>query len=197
MSEREVLASDNPAIGRTEDRQLAERAAARDADAWSALFDLHYTRVYAFLRYRLSGAAEAEDIAAQVFEVAYSRANTFDYRGVPIEAWLTGIARNLVRDHIKKIGRRGYTETLEDAPEPAQDDTATAVDLKNDLQSALHALTEDQQEVIIHRFISDLSVTETATLMNRSEDATKNLQRRALAAMQRALQSVGYERHTP
>ena len=53
-------------------------------------------------------------------------------------------------------------------------------------------LTEDQHEVISHRFLLDRSVAETALLMNRSEDAVKNLQRRALAAMQRALASAHY-----
>ena len=56
----------------------------------------------------------------------------------------------------------------------------------------MHALTGDQHEVISHRFLRDRSVAETALLMNRSEDAVKNLQRRALAAMQRALASVLY-----
>jgi DNA-directed RNA polymerase specialized sigma24 family protein len=38
----------------------------------------------------------------------------------------------------------------------------------------------------------DRSVAETALLMERSEDAVKNLQRRALAAMQRELVSTDY-----
>ena len=53
-------------------------------------------------------------------------------------------------------------------------------------------LTNDQKEVIELRFLLDKSVLETASAMNRSEDAVKNLQRRALAAMQRALVGDGY-----
>ena len=49
-----------------------------------------------------------------------------------------------------------------------------------------------QRQVIELRFLLDKSVLETADLMNRSEDAVKNLQRRALAAMQRALVPDGY-----
>jgi len=45
---------------------------------------------------------------------------------------------------------------------------------------------------IEQRFLLDKSVAETAIAMNRSEDAVKNLQRRALAAMQRALVETGY-----
>ena len=50
----------------------------------------------------------------------------------------------------------------------------------------------DQKEVIELRFLLDCSVAETAVMMNRSEDAVKNLQRRALAAMQRALVGDAY-----
>jgi DNA-directed RNA polymerase specialized sigma24 family protein len=48
--------------------------------------------------------------------------------------------------------------------------------------------------VLSLRFLLDRSVAETAVLMGRSEDAVKNLQRRALAAMQRALTGAGYTR---
>ena len=172
----------------------AQRAAARDPAAWEELFELHYSSVFGFVRYRLRGADEAEDIAAQAFEVAYSRADRFDYRGLPFEAWIMGIARNLVRDHVKKAVRRGATDELDDFNSPAEPDRSGQVDLRNDLGAALRTLTEDQQEVITLRFLLDKSVTETAILMDRSEDAVKNLQRRALAAMQRALAQASYPR---
>lgn len=165
---------------------------ARDAGAWSEIFELHYRSVFAFVRYRLRGAEEAEDIASQVFEVAYSHAERFDYRGVPIQAWLIGIARNLCRDHVKKLGRRGIDAELDETMGPVEDDAAVTVDLRRDLSLAMRRLTEDQQEVLSLRFLLDRSVEETARLMNRSEDAVKNLQRRALAAMQRALADVNY-----
>lgn len=192
MSDTEVQVDDPTAAGRLAAQALAKRAVARDQAAWGEIFDSHYRGVFSFVRYRLRGADEAEDIASQVFEIAYSRADKFDYRGVPIEGWLIGIARNVVRDHIKKLGRRGYTEELDETIELSEPDTADAIDLRNDLTSAMRELTEDQQEVIAHRFLRDRSVAETAVLMNRSEDAVKNLQRRALAAMQRALAGAEY-----
>lgn len=184
----------NDPVGASPDAagQLARRAAARDPEAWSAIFEAHYRSVYAFVRYRLRGSDEAEDIAAQVFEVAYSRAPHFDYRGVPIEGWLIGIARNLVRDHIRKMGRRGYEEELVETSAPTMVDNALGVDLREDLRLAMKPLTEDQQTVLTLRFLLDKSVTDTAKLMNRSEDAVKNLQRRALAAMQRGLNGTSY-----
>jgi RNA polymerase sigma-70 factor, ECF subfamily len=172
---------------------LARRAVQRDPAAWEQVFELHYRSVFAFVRYRLRSSEEAEDIASQAFEVAFARADRFDYRGVPIEGWLIGIARNLVRDHIKKLGRRGIADEFDDSLELSEPDQADAIGLRRDLLTAMVELTGDQREVIEHRFLLDKSVAETAIAMNRSEDAIKNLQRRALAAMQRALIGAGYE----
>lgn len=193
MSELEAGINDLAAQSRVDAEALARRASARDPEAWGAIFEAHYRSVFAFVRYRLRGAAEAEDIASQVFEIAYARADRFDYRGVPIEGWLIGIARNLVRDHIKKYARRGFEEELVDTIAPPSPDEAPRVDLNLDIAQAMKALTEDQQTVISLRFLLDRSVTETADLMARSEDAVKNLQRRALAALQRALAGTAYE----
>jgi RNA polymerase sigma-70 factor (ECF subfamily) len=180
------------AAGEREAEELARRAVRRDADAWRAIFDAHYRTVYAFSRYRVGDAAEAEDVAAQVFEVAFARAEHFDYRGVPIEGWLIGIARNVCRDHIKKRARRGYTEDIEQTAGPSEPDASEAIGLRQDLAMAMGHLTDDQQEVLTLRFLLDRSVDETARTMRRSEDAVKNLQRRALAAMHRALADARY-----
>ena len=180
-----------------EGEELARRAADREPEAWALLFEQHYTSVYRFVRYRLRGAAEAEDIAANVFEVAYTNIHRFDYRGVPIQAWLFGIARNLARDHIKKQQRRGYHEEITENMTPPVPPETAAVDMRQDIAAAMGSLTEDQQTVLSLRFLLDKSVAETAVLMDRSEDAVKNLQRRALAAMHRALQETGYERTSP
>lgn len=184
--------TDAPAAQNAYAETLARRAVARDAGAWEEIFDLHYRSVFAFVRYRLRSAEEAEDIASQAFEVAYANAARFHYQGVPIEGWLIGIARNLCRDHIKKLGRRGIDDEFDDSLELSEPDSADAIGLRRDLLEAMQSLTGDQKEVIQLRFLLDKSVAETAAMMERSEDAVKNLQRRALAAMQRALGGESY-----
>lgn len=173
--------------------ELARRASERDPAAWTELFEEHYSAVYAFVRYRLHGAGEAEDLASQTFEVAYANARRFDYRGVPIQAWLIGIARNLCRDHVKKLRRRGHHEEITEMVTPPEPSRTESVDLRRDLATAMAVLTDDQQTVLSLRFVLDKSVAETAQLMDRSEDAVKNLQRRALAAMNRELLEMGFE----
>jgi len=192
VREFEVKPDDSGTSPRLDAETLARLAAARDERAWSHIFETHYRAIFAFVRSRLGNAATAEDVAAQVFEVAYARAESFDYRGVPIEGWLFGIARNLVRDQVKKAVRRGPETQLAETTLPPEPDATLASDLHYDLAAAMTALTEDQQTVLTLRFLMDRSVEETAASMERSEDAVKTLQRRALAAMQRALSGSGY-----
>lgn len=189
-SEGDTHAVPGPDPGANE--ALARRAILREAAAWEEIFELYYRNIYAFVRYRLRSAEEAEDLASQAFEVAYARADRFNYQGIPIEGWLIGIARNLVRDHIKKLGRRGVDDEFDDSLELSEPDQADSIGLRRDLLQAMQHLTGDQKQVIELRFLLDRSVAETAMLMQRSEDAVKNLQRRALAAMQRALDGDAY-----
>ncbi len=192
---RDPGSRDDVAREATDDgRALAERARGRDPDAWTEIFERHYRSVFRFVRFRLGNPEQAEDLASQTFEVAFRSVDRFDYRGVPIEGWLMGIARNLVRDQIKKIGRRGYAAELDEADVPVPPDEVDAVDLKQDLAGAFVHLTEDQQTVLTLRFLDDRSVVDTARLMSRSEDAVKNLQRRALGALRRVLTGTDYEK---
>lgn len=172
-----------------DDEALAGRATARDPAAWSLLFEQNYDAVFTFVRYRLRDPGAAEDLTSQVFETAFTIADRFDWQGIPIQAWLIGIARNLVRDHVKKAIRRGPSVELDETYAPAAPDEIGAADLRSDLIEAMQHLTEDQQTVLQLRFLLDRSVSETALAMDRSEDAVKNLQRRALAAMGRIMES--------
>jgi RNA polymerase sigma-70 factor (ECF subfamily) len=191
VRDAEVKTGESGAAGYDEET-LARLAAARDEGAWSTIFERHFGHIYAFVRSRVGHPEAAEDMAAQVFETAFNRAAAFDYRGTPIEAWLVGIARNLVRDHVKRMARRGPETELVEAMAPAEPDATAAVGLRRDLAGAMRHLTEDQQTVLALRFLLDRSVEETARLMGRSEDAVKTLQRRALAAMHRAMAGSGY-----
>lgn len=171
---------------------LALRAATRDLAAWAVIFESHWHAVYRFVRYRVGSPEIAEDIAAQVFETGFANSHRFDYQGVPVEGWLIGIARNLVRDHIKKVARRGIHENIDERHDAPEDDIAELAGIRNDLAAALACLTPDQRQVIALRFLHDRPVAETAAHMGRSEEAVKTLQRRALAAMQRALGGRAY-----
>ena len=55
------------------------------------------------------------------------------------------------------------------------------------LQKALDRLSVDQRDVIVMRFISGMPISEVAQVLQKSEDAVKGLQRRALTTLRDVL----------
>ena len=55
------------------------------------------------------------------------------------------------------------------------------------LRQALSRLTEEQRDVILMRFIAGMPIFETAQALDKSEDAVKGLQRRALMSLRKIL----------
>jgi RNA polymerase sigma-70 factor (ECF subfamily) len=66
----------------------------------------------------------------------------------------------------------------------AEDDWTTAIDL-------LAQLTDDQQAVLMLRFIGEMSLAQVAETLGKTLGATKATQHRALASLARMLQAQG------
>lgn len=174
---------------------LVDRARDGDAEAFAALYDRYVDRIFAYVHRRVGHRQVAEDLVGDVFLRAFRRLSTFEWQGVDLGAWITTIARNRVHDHFRSARfrlERTTDEVREPAPERASPDDperiAIARDLARSLAAALASLKDEHREVIELRFVHDLSVTETAAVMERTIDATKALQYRALKALSAACQ---------
>ena len=87
-----------------EERQLVEEAK-RDPTRFSALYELHFDRIYAFVARRVQTREDAEDVTSLVFHRALANIGTFEWRGAPFAAWLIRIARNALVDRWQKASR--------------------------------------------------------------------------------------------
>jgi RNA polymerase sigma-70 factor, ECF subfamily len=174
---------------------LVDRARDGDAQAFAALYDRYVDQIFAYVYRRVGHRQLAEDLVGDVFLRAFRRLSTFEWQGVDLGAWITTIARNRVHDHFKSARfrlERSTDEVREPVPERASPDdperVAVARDLARSLGAALESLKDEHREVIELRFVHDLSVTETAAVMERTIGATKALQYRALKALSAACQ---------
>jgi RNA polymerase sigma-70 factor (ECF subfamily) len=159
-----------------------------DPQVIGAVFDRYYPDVYRFVCYRLSEKTVAEDIASEVFVRLLEAANSGHAPQTSLKAWLLGTASHIVNDHFRKSYRRpsdDLPETLPDgSPEPEQD--VEQRERTRDLQAAMALLTEEQQRVLTLRFGQGYSLEETAALIDKNVNAVKQLQLRALAALNRS-----------
>jgi RNA polymerase sigma-70 factor (ECF subfamily) len=153
----------------------------RDPGAWHALFDREMPAIYRYALSRLGDAGRAEDATSEVFEQAWRHAATFEDRGLPVRAWLFGIARNVVGSHRRSWFRRAPQLAIE-AFDGAGDDAALSPE-RLDLARAVAALEPAHAEVISLRFVHGLSLQEAADVIGATVDAVKGRQARALAAL--------------
>ncbi|MCA9828943.1 MAG: sigma-70 family RNA polymerase sigma factor [Dehalococcoidia bacterium] len=167
---------------------LIERARRMEGPAWDELYTLHYPAIHRYCAYRIAHPEAAEDLAADVFLQAVRGIRRYQYRGLPFRAWLYRIAHNVTADERKRLARAN-TVAPDAAPEPADPDFAPGVVDRRAIATALVELTDEQQQVIILRFLEGLSLQETATVMRKRTGAIKALQFRAVSRLREILQA--------
>jgi RNA polymerase sigma-70 factor (ECF subfamily) len=164
---------------------LVAYAAGGDAVAFAALYDHFAPRVRRFLRRQTDDPDRAEDLLQQVFLKMVESLPRYRPTGAPFGAWVFRVARNLVIDDRRTRHPTAPLEIAEDRAAAGVDplDAAIRADDRSRLRAAIEALPPDQRDVLVWRFMAELSPGETAALMGRSPEAVRALQHRALAAL--------------
>jgi RNA polymerase sigma-70 factor (ECF subfamily) len=165
-----------------------------DPKAFDGLYLLYADRVFRYLLARLGDVDVAEEITAQVFVRLIEKIDM--YRIGPkdnvaiFSAWLYRMAYNKMVDVLRSRKRANWVD-LEQAEQIPTGKMIEDVDARLDFESILQKLqllNDQQREVLILRFVEDLSIAETAHIMQKSEGAVKALQHRALESLRRYLQ---------
>ena len=171
-------------------RRLVERAQAGDRAALEELYLLHFDRIYSYLHMSVGNRHDAEDLANQTFVKMLESIGRFQWRKVPISAWLFRIAHNLAMDHFRAAKR---WQPEEEVPEPeesvehsAEDEAMQSIG-RSSMLEMIEDLSPDQQQVLTLKFVFNFGNAEVATILGKTEGAIKSLQHRALATLQRRL----------
>lgn len=161
-SSTETLVPDPPAAPAPHDRTIED------------VFRRYAGSVHNYLR--AAGAADSEDLLGDVFVDVLRGLDGFRGDDDALRRWVFTIAHHrLVDDHRRRARRQRLLRTqrqLRVAPPAEPFDPA--------LIAALDALTPDQREVVVLRFVADLSLETVAEMTGRPEGAVKSLQHRAL-----------------
>lgn len=169
-----------------DEEQIVRRAASGDLDAFRLIYERNIDIVFGFLRNRV-GSQQAEDLAAETFVRAFERISGFEWRGIPIRAWLLRIAYNLV---VAAARKKADHAPLSDQGDPAvagHEDVVTTHLSDSPVRRSLAGLPQAQQEVLHLRFVNELSVGETAVVIGSTDEAVRAMTYRALKALRRAL----------
>ena len=195
MNERiELSVPDVPAAQAIPDAAIPDAdVVARVLTGDSALFELIMRR-YNRLLFRLArGIVRDDDEARDVVQAAYVRAyyHLDQFRGpAGFKAWLARIA---VNEALSRV-RRGPPTADSDQPvsalpdlEPGPEHAASGRDLLRILQAAIDRLPEDFRQVFMLRGVEQLSIAETAELLDIKAATVKTRFHRARRLLQDSL----------
>lgn len=133
---------------------------------------------------RANRAPDPEDVLGEVFLQVARDLHRFSGDEAALRRWVFAIAHNRLLDARRRQGRRPAVapDAVPDRPVPPP---AEPVD--PGLVEALQALTPDQREVLVLRFVADLPLEDVARITRRRVGAVKALQHRGLDNLARIL----------
>ena len=175
----------------SEDRRLLERAKRFDPDGLGALHLRFYEPVYRYVSFKVGDHHTSEDLTSEVFvRVLEALKHGRGWHTSP-NAWIFGIARNVVADYYRRGRHRTELVLDEDLSALGEDDpahTVVCIEQRKELMVAISSLTDEQRDVILLRFVEGLSIRHVAQVLHKTNGAVKSLQYRAMCALSNALQ---------
>lgn len=174
-----------------DEHNLVARAKEGEAEAFGLLYDFYMPRIYRFVLFRVSHREEAEDLTHQTFLKAWEHIETYEPRGYPFSSWLYKIARNAVIDNHRRSKPQLSIENI--APNLLIEEDSQGQEMEAKLEwdkllVGIRKLKEVEQDVLIMRFVDDLTHQEVAKAIGKSEGATKVIQHRALRNLKKVLE---------
>lgn len=163
------------------------------------LFDANVDAVQAFCLRRVP-VGEAADAVSEVFLVAWRRIDEIPADDAA-RLWLFGVARNVVnnmrrssRRRLRAIARVGG---LPPALAPDPETQVVAASEHREMMAAFHRLAPADQEVLRLRLWEELTVAETATVLQSTAKAASKRYQRAVSRLARGTRSSSVSRIGP
>lgn len=186
---------------RSED-DLVARARERDEFAIRALIQRHNQRLYRIARGILRDDAEAEDALQEGYLKAFSHLDDFAGNS-SIGTWLCRIVMNEALGRLRQRRPTIEWNSMEDAGMPSAEIIRFSTDgarpdperaaaqrqIHGLLEQAIDRLPEDFRIVLIARVVEEMSVQETATLLELRPETVKTRLHRARLLLRRALEA--------
>lgn len=154
------------------------------------LYDEHVDEIYRFVFLKVSTRELAQDITSETFKKGWQSFKENPGMENP-RAYLYRIARNLVIDHYRTkkqhITDQEIIDELEDHSKDLQEKAAEAKEMAK-IKEAMENLKDDYQDIIIYKYLDELSNSEIADIMGKSEGAVRVTAHRAIAALEKEIE---------
>lgn len=157
-----------------------------DGEAFGELYVRHLDAIYRYVYFKIGDPVEAEDLTEEVFVRAWEALPGYQKREARFTSWLYRIAHNLTIDY----RRRKRPVTLADQEEhpawatvPSPEEIVERGQLIRALAAAVTQLNDEEQQVLILRYVEGLPHEEVAEIIGKSNEASRIIQHRALGKL--------------
>ena len=172
------------------EESLIKQAVNGKPEAFGALYDHYLPKIYRFILIKVSHKEQAEDLTHQTFLKAWEGVGDYKSQGYPFGSWLYRIARNTVIDYYRANKPRTSLEDVSLDELGIDDSLVSKLEISIEWESLLGAikmLEQLEQDVLIMRFVEDLPHKDVAKAVNKSENAVKVIQHRAIKKLKKDL----------
>ncbi len=162
-------------------------------DAFYQIYIKYVDYVFKFVYSRTGNVQLTEDIVSDTFLILIDVLPNFKGES-KLQTFIIGIAFNKLRTHwnsLKKESLTGLDEFEEFIIDDVTEDDENEIDdekLKKEVQALLNTLDSKYKEVLIARFLENLSVKNTAKKLNLTEANVRVIQNRALEKLRSVTQ---------
>lgn len=157
------------------------------------LYNEYSDHVFHFVYYKVRNKALAEDITQDTFIKAYKNINTL-HTISKAKSWLFSIARNLVIDHVRRESLLKIISipiNIIKSPTESPESEHDKKERNKELFCALYKLKPIYRDIIYLRFIEELSIKETAEVLNIKESKVRVDQHRGIKELKLILNKEG------
>jgi len=159
-----------------------------DAGAFSLLYKNYFTPVFRYIYIRVKDKDAANDLTQTVFLKVFQSIGSYQEKNKSPLAYFFTIARNAIIDLWRKEKGAKFDdldENFDSIPDEANNPQKISErsETSEKANRAINRLPDSQQELIILKFINELSNKEIAEVLDKTEDAVRQIQSRALKTL--------------
>jgi len=164
------------------DRELIEGIRRGNEQHFTHLYDRYFQRIYSFVYLRMRNRADAEEVVQETFTAVYRSIDA--YRGQSsLAAWIYGIAKNTVNNHIRRAkaqtqrvekAEAELTRGLQNLGACTPEDHLNLSRCETALRESLESVGAWHAEAFVLRHFEDLPIDEIARRVSRSNDAVRS-----------------------
>jgi RNA polymerase sigma-70 factor, ECF subfamily len=171
---------------------IIQRVLSGEIDAYALIVRRYQNEVWRIAAWALHDVSTTEDLVQQAFVNAYTNLDKFQPER-DFGAWLRTIARNLVRNELRRAGRethrlRHYHQWLEQRIENREECDRLDEELRRHLETCRKQLSESAAEAVRMRYDRAMGFSEMAGVLGRTVEATRQMLARIRTALRRCME---------